>query len=326
MIENMLHRKLPLVAGFFGQTLAELDSILPLIEHQQLSGVILYDHNIKNPEQLRELTHALQSRSPSKLLIFIDQEGGHVARLRPDKGFIPTISAAEIGQTDDSAFTTQIAEELAKQLAYCGVNVNCVPVLDLNINPNSPIIGARHRCFSDNTSVVTRHAKIFIETLNRHGITAVAKHFPGHGSSITDSHVAISDITETWKEEELAPYQNLCEILNDNMIMIGHLIHRGLDPSGEPATLSPTILKQLLRKRLGFKGIIIADDIQMRALGQQYDFPTALKKLLSAGNDLLIFSQHTLHGYNISLEEVLNALEDLIENLYENNSHLPRHF
>ena len=190
-----------------------------------------------------------------------------------------------------------------------GFNLNFAPVLDVNVNPNNPVIGKIERSFSSDATTVSSYASIYSRHFLNQKIQCVYKHFPGHGSSTEDSHLGFVDVSDTWQSYELNPYQQL---LNSNqscgVIMTAHIVNRQLDESGLPATLSRTILTHLLRKQLNFKGVIITDDMQMKAISDHYGLEQALVLAINAGADMLIF------GNNLSVEpQDPEQLIDIIE-------------
>ncbi|HVT62008.1 MAG TPA: glycoside hydrolase family 3 N-terminal domain-containing protein, partial [Legionellaceae bacterium] len=283
-----------LIIGFEGTHFSEDSAIAHAIQEDAIGGVILFDYhyqtkqfekNIKNPLQVRRLNHDLQqfntqSRTQNQepllpLIISVDYEGGQVNRLKEAYGFPATISPAEAGNMTPHA-VAHAAEVMAETLQSLGFNLDFTPVVDVNITPQNPIIGQLGRSFSADPQKVAAYAKIYVETFAKFQIQCVYKHFPGHGSSLTDSHLGFVDVTDTWQDIELVPYQillknpTLC-----SMIMTAHIVNRHLDPSGLPATLSRPILSDLLRKKLQFQGIIITDDMQMKAIADHYSLETA---------------------------------------------------
>lgn len=297
-----------LLLGFDGTQINSQNPIFNAITADGIGGVILFDYhyplkkfgkNIQNSSQVAELNHSLQAlntqaRQQDKqpylpLLISVDYEGGQVNRLKETYGFPPTISAAQAGNMPAEAVFAA-AQAMASTLTNSGFNLDFAPVVDVNINPGNPILGQLERCFSANPNKVSDYAKIYSRVFAQHGIHSVYKHFPGHGSSTNDSHLGFVDVTDTWQEEELIPYQELNQDPDIcQMIMTAHIINRNLDPSGLPATLSYPILTELLRKKLKFDGIIITDDMQMKAISDHYNKDAAITMAINAGADMLIF-------------------------------------
>ncbi len=291
------------MVGFRGLS-AEPDSDIHRdLRENHFAGVILFDEhvqtgehdrNIASPEQLRALTAELQAASGPLLLIAIDQEGGQVARLNSQNGFRQFPSHAEMGEKFEPPETQLTASYIAKTLAGIGVNVNFAPVVDLNINPRNPIIGVQGRSFSNDPTVVTDHARSFIAGHREHGVATAIKHFPGHGSSTADTHLSAVDVTESFKDSELSPYRCLINEGVVDMVMVGHLLHRGLDPDG-PASLSARMIDGLLRREMGFDGVVVTDGLDMAAIAEHYSLPERVTLALNAGVDLLLFGNNLLY-------------------------------
>src|SRR5699024_4370168 len=188
--------------GFRGMSVDESSHIRRDIQQYHLGGVTLFDYdvpkdtayrNIRSETQLKALTQELQQLSPTPLFIAIDQEGGKVARLKPKYGFPASVSAQYLGELNNLDSTRFYARETAQTLAELGINVNLAPVVDLNSNPQNPVIGGLERSFSSDAQTVIKHASAYIETLHDYGILTTLKHFPGHGSSEKDSHKGVVD-------------------------------------------------------------------------------------------------------------------------------------
>ncbi len=282
------------LVGFSGTEVQSDHWIVDAITSEQIGGVILFDRcvqgtvqNITSPEQLRQLTGSLQQYAETPLFIAVDQEGGKVCRLKASDGFVAMPSAAALGR-EDNICTSRYAEETAAVLAGCGINLNFAPVVDLEINPANPIISRYERSFGSDPQQVARHAAAFIEAHHRHGVGCCLKHFPGHGSAGSDSHLGFVDSTLCWQEIELLPYQYLIQSGYTDGIMTAHLVHRGLDPSGQPATLSPAIITGVLRQKLGFNGVVFSDDLQMRAISDGWSYEEAVQRAILAGVDVLV--------------------------------------
>ncbi len=287
------------VVGFDGLSVNDDHPVVRSIQENNLGGIILFDRNIdgsrqniSSPEQLRALTSSLQNYTEKTLLVAIDQEGGKICRLKENDGFPASVSAGHIGSINDLADTDVQADGMADTLAACGINFNLAPVVDLNINPANPIISRYERSFGQETELVVRHAVQFIEAHHRRGVACCLKHFPGHGSSAEDSHLGFVDITASWQEKELEPYSKLFQSGFDDAVMTAHVIHRKLDPRGLPATLSRVIISGLLREELGFAGVTVSDDLQMKAISSQWDFEEAVQMAILAGVDLVIIGNN----------------------------------
>ncbi len=306
--------------GFRGNDISEGSEVLDMIKEHKPGGVILFDkdmvhnqpvHNIKSPEQVRSLTKALQESSKPPLLIGIDQEGGLINRLKPEYGFPETISHQKLGEKDDTAFTETHSRHIANILSEAGINMNFAPVLDVSSNPNSSIIAKRERSFGNSHDNVTRHARAYIRGHEQINIQTCCKHFPGHGSAEGDTHAGFVDVTDTWDETELEPYKTLIDEGLCSMIMTAHIFNSKLDKE-MPATLSENVLTNLLRKKLNFSGVIISDDMQMRAISDHYSLKESLEKGLKAGLDIFCFGNNLLKE-KVQLKDCISALEQLIE-------------
>jgi beta-N-acetylhexosaminidase len=305
-----------IMVGFPGKTIHPDDAILKSIQAGDVGGVILfdynfqtktYDKNIESPEQVRTLIHDLQHDAQIPLFVAIDYEGGRVNRLKKEYGFPDTLSAAAFGKlTDADARVHAVA--MAKTLKTEGINLDFAPVTDVNINPDNPIIGKMERSFSADPDRVTHYARIFSKAFHDEHIFCSYKHFPGHGSSAADSHLGFVDVTETWQPEELLPYEKLLNHRgNCGFVMIAHVINGKLDDEKYPASLSKKMITDLLRRKLHFKGVVVADDLQMKAISDHYGNAEAIRLAINAGVDLLIF------GNNLVAEPVDPAgIVDLI--------------
>ena len=297
-----------LIIGFNGKKVDENAPIVHFIEEDNIGGVILfdfnvqsqtYDKNIENPEQVIELNKTLQlftkksnqrlHRENLPLLISVDYEGGAVNRLHPRYGFPSVPSAKKIGEGsfDDAKVHAQLMSETLKST---GFNLDFAPVLDVNVNPENPIIGKLGRSFSSDPNQVTQFGEIYSKEFLANKVQCSYKHFPGHGSSLTDSHLGFVDITNTWSQEELTPFlQLLSQPTHCGFVMVAHVVNRNLDVTGLPATLSSNIISGLLRHQLKFDGVVITDDMQMKAIADYYGLSTAFTLSINAGADMLIF-------------------------------------
>lgn len=301
-----------IMIGFRGTEAPE--SLLKGIEQGAIGGVILFDRdmpsrkadrNILNREQVTRLIQSLQSVAPRPLLIAVDQEGGKVRRLKPEHGFMPLPSAAEMG-TEAPEKTRQRAQVAGQELAAVGINMNFAPCVDVNLNPDSPIIGKLKRSFGANPAMVTAHAQTFAEGLTVSGVIPTLKHFPGHGNALADSHKGLTDITATWqKEEELAPYRAFLKGPYRGAIMVSHLLHTDLDPVF-PASLSKAMITDLLREELEWQGVVISDDLQMEGVG--YPLKETVIRAVLAGTDILAFGNNLLYVEPMQLVETVRSI------------------
>ena len=214
------------------------------------------------------------------------------------------------GTLNDPAETTRAADSIAATLAENGLNMNFAPVVDLNVNPTSPAIGALERSFSADPGVVTEQARIFVEEADDYRVASCFKHFPGHGSATADSHLGFVDVTETWTPVELEPYRNLIEQGYARMVMTAHVFNRNVDP-GLPATLSPAFITDILRDDLGFAGVIVTDDLQMEGLTGFFDYPTIVERAILAGVDIILVSNNLAYDPEVT-PNTINHVVDLV--------------
>lgn len=285
-----------LMVGFRGTTEANLEQhIIRDIREYHIGGVLLFEYdaptgshqrNISSASQTRNLCALLQRISTEPLLIAIDQEGGKVNRLKPSYGFPSIPSAAHMALTDSVA---QYAHINANNLSKLGINVNFAPCVDLNINPECPVIGKMKRSFGKSSDVVTKCANQWITEHNNAGVISCLKHFPGHGSSKSDSHMGVTDVTKTWSAEELEPYMRLITQGKVQMVMMSHIINLNYAP--EPASLSPVYYK-ILREEMNFKGVIITDDISMGAIEKHFGYAEAIRLAITSGADMICISNN----------------------------------
>ncbi|HYK96642.1 MAG TPA: glycoside hydrolase family 3 N-terminal domain-containing protein [Candidatus Dormibacteraeota bacterium] len=308
-----------LVVGFRGLTVAENDPIARAIAEDGLGGVILFDRdevlgvrNVKSPDQVAALVASLRALAPGReLIVAIDQEGGKVTRLSPKHGFPAVASEAAIGGRGDTAVQAW-AEGIAGTLAGVGVNLNFAPVVDLNVNPANPAIGALDRAFSSDPAVVSRDAEIETTAHRDRGIRTALKHFPGLGSATANTDFGVADVTRTWRDRELDPYRDLLGLglgLVD-VIMAAHVVNGQIDASA-PASLSHRTVTGLLRGQLGWDGVVVTDDMGAAAIRQAFGLREAIGLALNAGNDLLLFANQ--HAYDAGLAtNVLDIVEGLV--------------
>jgi beta-N-acetylhexosaminidase len=188
---------------------------------------------------------------------------------------------------------------MAGQLARLGINLNLAPVVDLNVNPTNPIIGRLERSFSENPEEVIQHAERFIEAHHKQGVLCTLKHFPGHGSSVEDSHLGLVDVSSTWTPKELKPYQELIKKGMADAIMTAHVFNKHLDPD-YPSTLSRRIITGILREKLNYDGVVISDDMQMGAISKIYGLETAISRAVEAGVDILAFANNSTFDSGIA--------------------------
>jgi beta-N-acetylhexosaminidase len=308
-----------LVVGFRGRTLDGSPWIRDAIA-AGLGGVILFAkdgktgkaRNIGSRAQVRQLTSDLRAEAGTRpLLIAVDQEGGKVLRLSPAYGFPAVASQASVGR-GTAVEARRWAQGLAGTLADAGVTLNLAPVVDLDVNPASPAIGALGRSFSADPEVVIAMAAIEVDAHRAAGVLTALKHFPGIGSSTENTDLGVADVTDTWTEVELEPFRRLIADDKADMVMAGHVVNRQLDPD-RPASLSPAVVTGLLRGQLGWEGVVITDDMTAAAIDDRYGEDEATLLALEAGNDLLLFANQQRYDTAIvarTIETVRGALDD----------------
>ncbi|MEU2774763.1 glycoside hydrolase family 3 N-terminal domain-containing protein [Streptomyces sp. NPDC007162] len=269
-----------MVAGFEGTTVVP-DTLRRLID-RGLGGVILFTRNIRDAEQVRRLTDTLRALRPD-LLVGIDNEGGGI-------GHLVTAGAPEVpgnyalGVVDDPALTARCADALAGHLAVLGITASYAPVADVQRQAGNPIV--RTRAFGDDPGRVSRHLRAWVEAAEARGIASCAKHFPGHGGTLTDSHHELAVDPRPYEELDLAPFRAAIAA-GVPMLMSAHVVFPALDEN-RPATLSRRILSDLLRFELGFDGVLVSDALEMRAIADRYGEATGARIALAAGADQVI--------------------------------------
>ncbi|MFD2656993.1 beta-N-acetylhexosaminidase [Gracilibacillus thailandensis] len=272
------------------------------LSDKKVGGFILLQKNIQNTQQTVELINDLKQANDNP--IPIDEEGGRITRLPKEILVTPTSQA--IGKKNDRDLSYQIGKLLAKKVKEFGFNINFAPVLDVNNNPHNPVIG--DRSFGDKPDLVSKMAIAQMKGLSDENVIPVGKHFPGHGDTDVDSHInlpLLDHSVERLHQVELRPFQ---QAINHDAeaIMIGHLMIPSIDPDN-PATLSADIIQGLLRKELGFDGLVISDDLTMGAILENYEIGDAAVQAIQAGTDLLLIC----HGYE-QIDAVFAAIEDAV--------------
>ena len=316
-----------LIIGFQGKMVDESSSIAHSIKQDNIGGVILFDYNqqsqtfdknIESPQQVQLLNQQLQHltqkanqlhhRINLPLLISVDYEGGRVNRLHPRYGFPEILSPKQIGNKSLEEANLS-AGVMAHTLYSAGFNLNFFPELDVDVNPENPIIGKLERSFSNEPEMVTQYAQLYTRQFSEKKIQCAYKHFPGHGSSLADSHLGFVEVTDTWNEQELIPFLQLLSLPNHcNMVMVAHIVNRKLDVTGLPATLSYSMITGLLRHDLQFDGVVITDDMQMKAISNYYGLEAALTLSINAGVDMLIFGNQLVDKFQ-DPHEIINIIE-----------------
>ena len=304
-----------LIIGFPGTSVQEEwpARIAEMIGKGEIGGVLLLGDNIESPEQLRELTGALRGAGGMfPPLIAVDQEGGAVQRLSPYKGFLGLPAAKTVAGTDVETAYALYAEQ-ARQLVAEGITVNFGPVVDLDLNPDNPIIGRLARSYGARPEVVASFGRAFVAAHREAGVLTAAKHFPGHGSGDSDPHERAVNPASRWQKQELAPFRSLMEEEpRVPMVMVGHLIIEGFSDGDAPTSLSRRAITDVLREELAFNGLIITDDLDMAAVRERYGREEAFVRAAAAGNDLLLSANKAAPDQDL-VENVTEALVIAVE-------------
>jgi beta-N-acetylhexosaminidase len=285
-----------------GVELADAAWVQTALAEFGLGGVILFDRdqltggsrNILSPAQVKRLTQDLRAAAGNRgIIVSVDQEGGVVTRLGPSHSFPAVASEASIGAAT-AADARPWAHAIASTLAANSFNLNFAPVVDLDVNPASPAIGALDRSFSADADVVVARATVEIDEHRAAGVRTTLKHFPGIGSSTTNTDFGVADVTKTWTRNELEPFRRLIAAGKADLVMAGHVVNGQLD-ADHPASLSKAIVTDLLRGGLGWDGIVVTDDLQAAAITHAFGRDEAILLALEAGNDLLLFANQQVY-------------------------------
>lgn len=283
-----------LLIGFHGTAPGgkQANRVARQIAKGEIGGVILMDRNIRSPKQVRALTSRFyKTGHPLTPIVSVDQEGGLVQRLSARKGFKAYPTARTVARLYKPEKARRIYKSMAQELARAGFNLNYGPVLDLNLNRRNPVIGRLGRSYGADPDRVVAYARAFISAHREVNVLTSVKHFPGHGSSWTDSHKRFVDLTKTWKDIEMEPYRALARDGAIDTLMVGHLYHPDFSSNQRlPATLTSTAIEGWVRGRLGFQGVVITDDLEMGAIRRYHNLRTTLIKAVQGGNDILMFA------------------------------------
>ena len=309
-----------LMVGFHGTTAFEKSTICRDIQKYHLGGVILFDYNpvnkhkpknIASASQLKQLTSQLQACShDGKLLIAVDQEGGKVQRLKSKYGFYGKFPKASQVTKMPQKEVKAVYTTMAKELKSVGINYNLAPVVDLDINPKNYVIHALGRSFSNSSEVVSKYASTFIDAMHTHQVLTSLKHFPGHGSSMGDTHKGFVDVTTLWHPTELDPYRLLAD--KADSVMVAHVFNKNLD-STYPASLSYATITKLLRWKFGYHGVVITDDLQMGAISKKYGLKQTLKLAINAGVDILLIGNQLDPKQVVTTKKLVDTIVFLVK-------------
>ena len=216
-----------------------------------------------------------------------------------------------LGASKSDTLIYAIGKEIARQCKRIGIHINFAPLVDVNSNPLNPVISSR--AFGEDKRLVARLATQYMKGMQDNGVLACAKHFPGHGNALADSHLGVADVTKTWQPNELLPYKMLIESGQVDAVMTAHIVNGQLDASLLPATLSKKIMTGILREKLGFRGVIFSDDMQMKAISEQYSLEESIFKAMEAGVDVLMFSNNIPGVKAYEPENIHSIIRKLVE-------------
>lgn len=284
------------IMGFNGTALE--DETSAFISQAKIGGVILFSQNYENPEQVSSLINDIQNCRTGDLPLWVsvDHEGGKVQRFRTSFTRLP--EADVIAKTNSPKLVFELAERTGAELRAVGINVNFAPVADINSNPKNPVIGTR--AYGETEEMVSKMVSAFVRGHLTQGVQPCVKHFPGHGDTTVDSHFALPTVTDTLeslRERELRPFSKAFKS-GCRWVMTAHLMNPNLD-SEKPATLSSKTLMGLLREEMRYTGLIVSDDLEMKAITDHFGVEEAPRLAIEAGCDLLIYRSEaaTRHAY-----------------------------
>jgi len=284
-----------IMVGFRGLTAREAQPTLRAIDDGTIGWVVLYDvdaetggpRNVQSPSQVRELNDAIKAAGKIPVMVTVDAEGGFYHRLKERYGFSPAVPAAAIGERDDPEFTREAAIGIASDLARAGVDLNLAPVVDL-MNPGNLTVSARRRSYSADPEEVAVHAGAFIRGHHECGVLTAVKHFPGMGGVLKPYSAGVGEVIENWSEKELVPYRELQTQGLLDAVLASRTTHPELD-ANDPGCLSPRVVDGILRKQIGFDGVVISDAMEMLPIWDIYGFERGIVMAIQAGCDVLLF-------------------------------------
>ncbi|WRP07629.1 beta-N-acetylhexosaminidase [Rossellomorea aquimaris] len=280
-----------------------------LIQQHKVGGFIFFSDNLSGPRQTVQFLNKIKAdnvNNPLPLLLSVDQEGGKVTRLPGGLANLPTNK--KLGALNDPDISFEVGTILGKELKEYGFNLDFAPVLDVNSNPNNPVIG--DRSFGDNPDIVSELGIQTMRGIQSEGILSTIKHFPGHGDTSVDSHLELPVVNKSIQElesQELIPFR---EAINKgaDLVMVAHILLPKIDDT-YPSSLSKSIITDLLRKKMNYKGIVITDDMTMKAITNNYGMEQATVQAVKAGSDLVLIA----HDYNKALTAI-DALKKAVQN------------
>jgi beta-N-acetylhexosaminidase len=282
-----------IMVGFQGTSAsqASVKQVLADLEAGRVGGVILMGANVRSKAQVAALNEAIRAAAePHIPLIAVDQEGGAVQRLSREKGFQGFPGPRLVASRQDPKAAYETYTGMARELRRHGFNVNFGPTVDMDRNRANPIIAKLGRSYGEDPGRVTGYASAFVRAHRDAGVATSAKHFPGHGSSFTDSHKGFVDLSKTWDPTELDPYRALAARGEMDMVMVGHLYHPSFSGGARlPATFARPAIEGMLRRDIGYDGVVITDDLAMGAITKFHTVDETLVRTVEAGVDILLF-------------------------------------
>ena len=295
-----------ILAGISGTTMDA--NTKKLVNQFHIGGIIFYKNNFNTPAQTIQLVNQLKTENSSRLPLFLstDQEGGRVTRLPGGLTNFPTNE--QIGKVNNREFSYKIGTLLGRELKEFGLNLDFAPVLDINSNPNNPVIG--DRSFGNNLEIVSELGIQTMKGIQSQNVISTIKHFPGHGDTSVDSHLDLPIVNKSLKELkelELIPFERAIDDGAD-VVMVAHILLPKLDKTN-PASMSKAIMTDLLRDQLSFNGVIITDDMTMGAITEHFDIGKAAVESVKAGSDIILVG----HNYN-NVVEIISSLKTAVQN------------
>lgn len=309
-----------IIAGFEGKEINESAKLL--ISQYKVSGFILFARNIENAEQTKKLLNDLKDENASNqhaLFLAIDEEGGRVSRLPSEYQKLP--SALEVGNKGNKEIAQSLGRLLGLRVKSIGFNLNFAPILDIYSNPQNTVIG--DRAFGKTAQVVIDSALNVAQAMRESGVIPVVKHFPGHGDTSIDSHLTLPKVEKNLQELklfELKPFQAAIEE-DIEMIMVAHILYRQID-SEKPATMSSKIIEDILRKDMGYEGVVVSDDMTMGAITEEFSLEEASLEFIKAGGDIALICHgeentiNTINRIKKAVEDGELSMEELDRKLY----------
>lgn len=294
-----------LIGSFKGYTIPV--ELRALAREFDLGGTILFGRNVEAPEQVSEVAadaEALGRTQPA--WVSVDQEGGRVARLKAP--FTEWPPMATLGRAGSETLAARFASALAAELLAVGVTLDYAPVLDIHTNPRNPVIG--DRALGEAADAVSRLGRVLVRTLQSAGVAACGKHFPGHGDTSTDSHVELPLVEHPPDRLRAVEFEPFRAAIAEQVafLMTAHVLVPALDEQ-RPSTLSPVVVGETLRRELGFDGVILSDDLEMKAISARYTVPAAAVLAVQAGCDAVLVCSGDVELQALTLEALVRAVE-----------------